>query len=123
MENSPQIPSLSTFTVDESSSERRGIQFQIANNEYSDQTFASTTNNESSKISEVPQGTPDDENLPVDANFYFFLVVCESLVPLDTFRIRVELTLFRSLDYGAYLAVALVFVTKLFDLCELHLTI
>ncbi|GAA5825712.1 hypothetical protein JCM5353_005243 [Sporobolomyces roseus] len=98
MEPSPRVPSLSTFTIDDSSSEPEGIQFQIANNEYSDQTFASTTNNESSKISEVPQGTPDDENLPVDANFYFFLVVY----------------------YGAYLAVALVFVTKLFDLYRLN---
>ncbi|GAA6017199.1 hypothetical protein JCM11491_001849 [Sporobolomyces phaffii] len=43
----------------------------------------------------LPQG---DEELPVDANFYFFLVVY----------------------YGAYLAVALVFVTKLFDLYRLN---
>ncbi|GAA5913265.1 hypothetical protein JCM5296_007337 [Sporobolomyces johnsonii] len=40
----------------------------------------------------------NDEDLPVDANFYFFLVVY----------------------YGLYLAVALVFVTKLFDLYRLN---
>ncbi|GAA6063902.1 hypothetical protein JCM10212_002434 [Sporobolomyces blumeae] len=42
--------------------------------------------------------TDDDDDLPVDANFYFFLVVY----------------------YGLYLAVALVFVTKLFDLYRLN---
>ncbi|GAA5919976.1 hypothetical protein JCM1841_004408 [Sporobolomyces salmonicolor] len=43
-------------------------------------------------------GHRNDEDLPVDANFYFFLVVY----------------------YGLYLAVALVFVTKLFDLYRLN---
>ncbi|GAA5891660.1 hypothetical protein JCM6882_006159 [Rhodosporidiobolus microsporus] len=43
-------------------------------------------------------GGDDDEELPVDANFFFFLFVY----------------------YGAYLAIALVFVTKLFDLYRLN---
>ncbi|GAA5952906.1 hypothetical protein JCM3765_003002 [Sporobolomyces pararoseus] len=48
------------------------------------------------KTTDVP--TNGDEDLPVDANFYFFLIIY----------------------YGAYLAVALVFVTKLFDLYRLN---
>ncbi|GAA6032628.1 hypothetical protein JCM8097_004850 [Rhodosporidiobolus ruineniae] len=44
------------------------------------------------------RGDDDDENLPVDANFFFFLTVY----------------------YGAYLAIALVFITKLFDLYRLN---
>ncbi|BGP16938.1 hypothetical protein JCM10213v2_004946 [Rhodosporidiobolus nylandii] len=43
-------------------------------------------------------GTKPDEDLPVDANFFFFLFVY----------------------YGTYLAIALVFVTKLFDLYRLN---
>ncbi|GAA5878540.1 hypothetical protein JCM8547_008788 [Rhodosporidiobolus lusitaniae] len=43
-------------------------------------------------------GYGDDQDLPVDANFWFFLVVY----------------------YGAYLAIALIFVTKLFDLYRLN---
>ncbi|SGY13940.1 BQ5605_C010g06006 [Microbotryum silenes-dioicae] len=46
---------------------------------------------------ESPGGDPTEE-LPVDANFYFFLFVY----------------------YGIYLAVALIFVTKLFDLYRLN---
>ncbi|GAA5897785.1 uncharacterized protein JCM6883_000818 [Sporobolomyces salmoneus] len=51
---------------------------------------------EEKPLEEVP--TEGDEDLPVDANFYFFLIVY----------------------YGVYLAVALVFVTKLFDLYRLN---
>lgn len=47
---------------------------------------------------EPPESDPTDPALPVDANFYFFLFIY----------------------YGAYLAFALVFVTKLFDLYRLN---
>ncbi|GAA5826556.1 hypothetical protein JCM11251_002426 [Rhodosporidiobolus azoricus] len=48
--------------------------------------------------SDVPGRGDGDEDLPVDANFFFFLFVY----------------------YGAYLAIALVFITKLFDLYRLN---
>lgn len=35
------------------------------------------------------------------------------------YHIGILMTLFALEDYGVYLAVALIFVTKLFDLCEL----
>ncbi|KAK4051441.1 hypothetical protein OIV83_002925 [Microbotryomycetes sp. JL201] len=70
------------------------------------QAFASSTFNTSSEaggshsgLKDPAQGRPPaDDDLPVDANFYFFLFAY----------------------YGVYLAVALIFITKLFDLYRLN---
>lgn len=70
-----------------------------------------------------------DEELPVDANFLFFLLFCMffrvqcALVQSMRFRYLegspADLVLSR-LDYGGYVAIALIFVTKLFDLFRLN---
>jgi len=73
----PQSNPLSTLGIDERSSEEQVIHFQIVNHEYSDQSLASITRNETLEKVSRTQALPDDENLPVDANFYFFLIVCE----------------------------------------------
>lgn len=58
-----------------------------------------------------------EDDLPVDANFYFFLFACKP-VTSDPGRSLLAHVRFARADYGVYLAVALIFVTKLFDLCE-----
>ncbi|SCV69809.1 BQ2448_1203 [Microbotryum intermedium] len=67
-----------------------------------------------------PEGDLTEE-LPVDANFYFFLFVCEcALVFISFAPCLVNSQHCTSSDYGIYLAVALIFVTKLFDLYRLN---
>ncbi|GAA5886799.1 hypothetical protein JCM16303_005707 [Sporobolomyces ruberrimus] len=69
---------------------RQVVTFDFQSSDTSPPTVASTNGSDTRQ--------DGDGDLPVDANFYFFLVIY----------------------YGAYLAVALVFVTKLFDLYRLN---